>query len=120
VIVEVNNGGELVTQVLKGARIKLPIKPVHASRGKLTRAEPIVAAYERGEVHHAGLFASLEDECCTWVPGVGTSPDRVDALVWALTELLLNGGSPLAAPRVLNLSPSRWAPVRQRAGGGAW
>jgi phage terminase large subunit-like protein len=119
VIVEVNNGGELVTQVLKGAQVSLPIKSVHASRGKVTRAEPVVAAYERGKVHHVGTFRQLEDECCQWVPGIGGSPDRVDALVWALSELVLQSRSGGGVPISL-LGPSRWAPTMQRADGGRW
>jgi predicted phage terminase large subunit-like protein len=116
VIVETNNGGELVTQVLKGAQANLPIKAVHASRGKLTRAEPVVAAYERGKVHHVGSFPQLEDECCSWVPGVGDSPDRVDALVWALTELVLERTS-TSAPVAVGAGESRWGFARERAGG---
>jgi predicted phage terminase large subunit-like protein len=112
VVVEVNNGGELVTQVLKAAQANLPIKAVHASRGKLTRAEPVVAAYERGKVHHVGSFPELEDECCTWLPGVGDSPDRLDALVWALSELVLEGGASVSASISIT-GPSRWAPVEQ-------
>jgi phage terminase large subunit-like protein len=63
---------------------------VHASRGKFTRAEPISSLYEQGRVHHVGVLAKLEDQMCTWSPhSSGKSPDRVDALVWALTELML-------------------------------
>jgi phage terminase large subunit-like protein len=94
----------------------LPIKAVHASRGKLTRAEPVVAAYERGKVHHTGSFPQLEDECCSWVPGVGTSPDRLDALVWALTELVLTRVS-VSAPVLVGGGESRWGFARERAGG---
>jgi predicted phage terminase large subunit-like protein len=115
VIVETNNGGELVTNVLKAAQANLPIKAVHASRGKLTRAEPVVAAYEREKVHHVGSFPQLEDECCSWVPGVGDSPDRVDALVWALTELVLTRVS-ASAPVLVGGGESRWGFARERAG----
>jgi phage terminase large subunit-like protein len=66
----------------------IPFKAVHASRGKQTRAEPISAYYEQGRIHHVGSFPALEDQMCDWVPGLSESPDRVDALVWALTELL--------------------------------
>jgi phage terminase large subunit-like protein len=68
-------------------------KAVHASRGKLTRAEPISALYERGLIHHVGAFPELEDQQCTWLPGE-KSPDRMDALVWALTELFLEPDEP--------------------------
>ena len=60
---------------------------MHASRGKLTRAEPIAALYEQHRVHHVGTFGVLEDQMCDYVPLVSKSPDRMDALVWALTEL---------------------------------
>ncbi len=65
---------------------------MHASRGKVTRAEPGAALYEQGRVHHCGRFDALEDQMCNWVPDMpGASPDRVDALVWGLSELLLGG-----------------------------
>jgi phage terminase large subunit-like protein len=66
---------------------------VHASRGKWTRAEPVAALYERGRVSHVGSLARLEDQMCDFVAGQGKSPDRVDALVWALTELMLGKGA---------------------------
>jgi len=62
---------------------------VHASRGKVTRAEPVAALYEQGRVHHVGTFPQLEDQLCTFAPGSTGSPDRLDALVWAFTELLV-------------------------------
>ena len=69
-------------------------KNVHASRGKAVRAEPVVAQYEHGKIHHIGEFPNLEDEMVTWVPGESRySPNRIDALVWALTELLGSKGS---------------------------
>lgn len=90
-VAEVNNGGEMVAytvrSVAEGAGPN--IKQVRASRGKHARAEPISAFYARDLVHHVGAFAQLEDQMCTWVPGA-PSPDRLDALVWAITELLLN------------------------------
>jgi phage terminase large subunit-like protein len=69
-----------------------PVALVHASRGKHTRAEPIALLYEQGKVHHVGAFPRLEDEMCSWLPGQA-SPNRMDALVWVLTELAL-GGTP--------------------------
>lgn len=115
VIVEVNNGGELVRTVLKTVDAALPIKDVHAARGKMTRAEPIAALYEQGKIHHVGAFPELEDQMCSWVPGESDSPDRVDALVWALTELLLEGGSGNAP--VFTKRESRWTPMRAGAAG---
>ena len=70
------------------------VKLISASRGKATRAEPISALYEQGRVHHVGSFAKLEDEMCQWTPG-DKSPNRMDALVWAITELKLFGGGSL-------------------------
>ncbi|WP_292465889.1 terminase family protein [Methanolobus sp.] len=87
VIGEVNNGGELVEYTLRTIDPNVSYKSVRASRGKQTRAEPISALYEQGKVHHVGSFSALEDQMCDWVPGEGSSPDRVDALVWALSEL---------------------------------
>ena len=92
IIGEVNNGGDLVQQVLKtasGGRV-FGFRPVTASRGKYARAEPISALYEQGRVHHVGTFPDLEDQMCTWTPksSYEISPDRMDALVWAITHLV--------------------------------
>ena len=88
IIGEVNNGGELVESVLRTVDGSIPYKAVRASRGKLVRAEPIAALYEQGKVFHVGPgLEDLEDQLCTWTPESGASPDRLDALVWALTEL---------------------------------
>ena len=86
IVVETNNGGEMVTQTIRTVDPAVPVTPVHASRGKQTRAEPISALYEQGWVSHVGSFPALEDQMTTWVPGM-KSPDRMDALVWALTAL---------------------------------
>jgi phage terminase large subunit-like protein len=86
VIGEVNNGGDLVETNLRTVDRNISFRAVHASRGKLIRAEPIAALYEQGKVHHCGTFPQLEDQMCEWVPGE-KSPDRMDALVWAITEL---------------------------------
>jgi phage terminase large subunit-like protein len=90
IIGEVNNGGEMVGYTIQTIDPTASYKAVHASRGKQTRAEPIAALYEQGRVHHVGMFAELEDQMCNWLPGE-KSPDRMDALVWALTELMLDG-----------------------------
>ena len=87
-VYEANQGGEMVAATLHSVEAALPLKAVHASRGKQTRAEPVSALYEQSRVHHVGSFPALEDQMCEWVPG-GSSPDRLDALVWALTELML-------------------------------
>ncbi len=88
VIGEVNNGGDLIEANLRTVDQNLPFKKVVATKGKITRAEPIAALYEQGKVHHIGIFPDLEDQLCEYNPATATkSPDRLDALVWALWEL---------------------------------
>lgn len=89
VVAEVNNGGDLVRATLQTVRRQIPFKAVHASRGKAIRAQPVAALYEQGKVSHTEIFAELEEQLTTWTPESGTSPDRLDALVWALTELMV-------------------------------
>ncbi len=93
VVAESNMGGEMVENILRQADLTLPVVPVHASLGKARRAEPVAIAYERGQVVHAGVFGSLEDQLCGLqvgggYAGPGRSPDRADACVWALAALL--------------------------------
>lgn len=95
IIAEANNGGDLVESVLRAVDRNIPYKKVHAARGKRTRAEPVAALYEQGKIHHVGSFPELEDEMTTFVPG-DDSPDRMDALVWAFTELLVRKGPGVA------------------------
>jgi phage terminase large subunit-like protein len=92
IVAEMNNGGEMVSTVIHQVDPSVPVKLVHASRGKATRAEPISARYEHGLVHHVGKFEKLEDELCLWIPG-DASPNRLDALVWSLSSLFLGPGS---------------------------
>jgi phage terminase large subunit-like protein len=97
VIAEANNGGAMVESVLRAADGALPVTLVHASRGKSARAEPVAALYETGKVVHAGAFPALEDEMCGMMTGggyegPGRSPDRADALVWAMSALMLGRG----------------------------
>lgn len=97
IVVEVNQGGDLVRQVLSQSDASVPVRTVHASRGKWVRAEPVAALYARGLVSHVTGLTALEDELCAFGPdgkADGHSPDRVDALVWALTELVLNDVRP--------------------------
>ncbi len=98
VIAEANQGGAMVESVLRAASAALPVKLVHASRGKVARAEPVAALYCAGRVRHCGDFPRLEDQLCGLMTGgeyvspsqgAGRSPDRADALVWAMTELML-------------------------------
>jgi len=91
IVGEVNNGGDLVAANIYGVDPNVPFRAVRASRGKYVRAEPVAALYEQGRVHHAGNFSELEDQMCGFVPGTKEkSPDRMDALVWAVTELLID------------------------------
>lgn len=94
IVAEVNQGGEMVAAMLRSIDVALPITMVRATRGKFTRAEPVAALYEQGRVAHAGRFRDLEDQMCDFGPdglSSGRSPDRLDALVWALTALVLEG-----------------------------
>jgi len=90
IVAEDNNGGEMVEAVIMQVDPSVIVKRVHASRGKATRAEPVAAISEQGRDHHVGQFAALEDELCLWMPG-DASPNRLDAKVWAITELLSGG-----------------------------
>ena len=95
VVAEANNGGDMVLSVLKGAAPMLAVRKVHATRGKAARAEPVAALFESGRCWLAGFFPELEDELTGFTPGGYTgrgSPDRADAMVWALSELMLGGG----------------------------
>jgi hypothetical protein len=96
IVAEANNGGEMVEMTFRTVtaappyKAPPPVKIVHASRGKITRAEPIQKLYADGRIHHVGTFAALENEMCTYRPALGMdSPGRLDAMVWGLTELLL-------------------------------
>lgn len=87
VVGEVNNGGDLVEELLRSFDDTLPFRAVRAARGKTARAEPVAALYEQGKVKHCGIFPELEEEMCSYLPGSPFSPDRMDAMVWAVTEL---------------------------------
>ncbi|HLA80426.1 MAG TPA: hypothetical protein VJP78_02180 [Thermoleophilia bacterium] len=111
IVAEKNNGGEMVELTIhsvKGAE-NIPVVLVSASRGKQTRAEPISAIYEQGRGHHVGSFPALEDEQCLWQPNSGAkSPNRLDALVWAASKLMLNDAGPL--PKAQPEQESKWRP----------
>lgn len=97
VIAEANNGGAMIESVLRAVDDSLPVRLVHASRGKSARAEPVAALYEAGRVAHRGAFPAMEDQLCGMLigggyAGPGRSPDRADACVWALTALMLGKG----------------------------
>jgi len=100
IVAEVNQGGDMVTAVIRTVDKNVPVKAVRANRGKWLRAEPVAALYAQGRVKHAGRFPDLEDEMCDFGPdglSGGRSPDRVDALVWAVGELMPGGGG---TPRI--------------------
>ncbi len=103
VVAEVNQGGDLVTTILRQVDPALPLRKVHASRGKAVRAEPVAALYEQGRVRHVGAHPKLEDQMCDFAPGEtrGKSPDRLDALVWAITELMITNSA--GEPRIVRL-----------------
>jgi phage terminase large subunit-like protein len=98
VVAEVNYGGDMVSHVISTIDPRVPVKVVHASRGKAQRAEPVAALMSQGKISHVGRgLEKLEDELCTWEPGVSKwSPNRLDAYVWAFTELMVEGGQPFA------------------------
>lgn len=114
-VAESNQGGEMVSAVIRSVA-DIPVKLVHATRGKYVRAEPISALYEQGRVHHVGTLPSLEDQMISFTPERaadrkdGFSPDRVDALVWAATELF---------PEITGPEPRKAAP-RENHGAGGW
>ena len=106
VVGEANYGGDMVEatimQAAKARKVLIRYKNVHASRGKAVRAEPIVAAYEHGKAHNVGDFPLLENEMVMWIPGTSKySPNRLDALVWAMTELDLNASTDSAATNMM-------------------
>lgn len=92
VVAEVNNGGELVEAVLRTCNVDLSYRAVRAARGKIARAEPVAALYEQKKVFHVGRFSKLEEQMTGFTPGTADSPDRLDALVWAITELMESSG----------------------------
>jgi len=112
IVAETNNGGDLVIHLLQQVKPGIATKKVTATRGKQLRAEPIAALYEQGRVHHVGYYAKLEDEMCEYEPGVSVdSPDRMDALVWALTELSEGSNTLNFLTAMVNFCPKCKTPV---------
>lgn len=91
IVAEVNNGGDMVEAVIRAVDRNVPVRKVTATRGKAIRAEPVAALYEQGRIHHVGHLGALEDQMVQWQPDdpSAKSPDRMDAMVWAITETLL-------------------------------
>ena len=92
IVGEVNNGGDFIESLVRTVSADVPYKSVRATRGKLLRAEPVSALYEQKRVHHVGALPELEDQMCDWTPLDLDSPDRLDAMVWAMTEMFQLGG----------------------------
>jgi len=121
VVAEVNQGGALVRQAINAIDPNVKVLEVHSKYGKALRAEPTVLAYEQGRVHHIGYLADLESQMTAWIPGDTKSPDRVDALVHALTALMIKPPEGFTGGRITAKSPSarRLPPFRGGGGGGA-
>ena len=106
VVAEVNQGGALVRNAINTIDPSVKVLEVHSKYGKALRAEPITLAYEQDRVHHVGYLADLESQMTSWIPGEGKSPDRVDALVHALTALLIKPPAGFVGGRITAKSPA--------------
>jgi phage terminase large subunit-like protein len=116
IVAETNNGGDLVVHLFQQVKATIPVRKVTASRGKTVRAEPIAALYEQGRVHHVGYFSEMEDQMCEFEPGLNMkSPDRMDALVWALTELSEGSSTINFLNALANFCPKCHTPVNKSA-----
>jgi phage terminase large subunit-like protein len=119
VVAESNHGADMVITILHTKDATVATKKVWASQGKYARAEPVSALYEQQRIHHVGMFATLEDQMCTWSPGEGLpSPNELDACVWALTELMLGVQVPTDLDMTRAFDASLWIPpLSERASG---
>jgi phage terminase large subunit-like protein len=115
IIAETNNGGDMVGILMQTIDPTITVTKVNATRGKRVRAEPIYALYEQNRVHHVGSFPQLEDQMVTWTPDVSKSPDRMDALVWAITELNEGSSSMIALSAMAIFCPSCRMPAPKSA-----
>ena len=106
IVAETNNGGDMIILLMQQVDRNVSTKKVTATRGKQLRAEPISSLYEQGRVHHVGYFGLMEEQMCEWTPESKDSPDRLDALVWALTELNTGGSSMIALAAMSSICPS--------------
>jgi phage terminase large subunit-like protein len=119
VIAEVNQGGALVRNAINAIDPNVKVLEVHSKHGKALRAEPVVLAYEQHRVHHVGILADLETQMTQWIPGEGKSPDRVDALVHALTALLIKPPQGFVGGKLTAKSPAaRRVDVGRKFNGG--
>lgn len=114
IVAENNQGGDMVETVIRTVSSDVPVKLVRATRGKFVRAEPISALYEQGRIHHVGVHPTLEDQMLSFTPDMagdrsnGTSPDRVDALVWGFTELFPDITAPAQVRRPVHRPSGSW------------
>jgi phage terminase large subunit-like protein len=115
IIAEGNNGGDMIINLLHQVDRNVPVRKVTATRGKQLRAEPISALYEQHRVHHVGAFPQLEDQMVMWTPESKESPDRLDALVWALTELSENSNVASFFAALSNICPICQTPAPKSA-----
>ena len=113
IVAEANNGGDMITILMRQVDVNVSVKKVIATRGKQLRAEPISSLYEQGRVHHVGLFAELETEMCEWTPASPNSPDRLDALVWAITELMEGSNTLISLTAMSLMCPACGMPNRK-------
>jgi phage terminase large subunit-like protein len=118
VVAEVNQGGALVTNAIRAIDPKVTVLEVHSKNGKALRAEPVTLAYEQKRVHHINYLADLESQMCAWIPGEGKSPDRVDALVHALTALLIKPPQGFVGGKITAKSPAARRLPNFRGGSG--
>jgi predicted phage terminase large subunit-like protein len=113
IVAESNQGGALVESTIRAVDRNVPVRLVHASKGKILRAEPVSALFEQGRAHLAGTLPELEDQLCAYEAGTPGSPDRLDAMVWALTELMRGGG---AVVHFTSVGTRNFDPGRARSG----
>jgi phage terminase large subunit-like protein len=107
IIAEANQGGDMIEHTIRSIDKNISFKKVHATKGKYTRAEPVSSLYEQNKCHHVGYLGRLEDELCEWEPG-DESPNRLDALVWAYTELMVTGRTLIIVAPKTGTGSSRW------------
>ena len=115
IVGETNNGGDMIELLLRQVDPAVSYKKVTATRGKLIRAEPVASLYEQGRGHHVGLFPDLEDQMCSYTPLADFSPDRMDAMVWAMTELTTTANGMLGLASLAKFCPSCRMPAPKSA-----
>jgi phage terminase large subunit-like protein len=115
IVGETNNGGDMIELVLRQVDPSIAYTKVTATRGKLIRAEPVAALYEQHRAHHVGAFPELEDQMTNWTPDSGDSPDRMDAMVWAMTDLMAGQSSIMGLAALAKFCPSCRMPAPKSA-----